>query len=152
MNTVLDHESPQLAVLNGDLITGENTYVHNSTKYVDQLLAPLVARRVPWASTYGNHDQQFNLSTARMLAVERGYGALSHTRDMVGVPRAGTSNYYVPVYGSGGDDDDVPALMLWFFDSRGGYYYQQTNSTGGHVKSPSVVHPAVRPLPPSPPN
>jgi hypothetical protein len=151
MNTILDHESPQLVVLNGDLITGENTHAHNSTKYLDQLLAPLVRRRLPWASTYGNHDQQFNLSTAKMLAVERGYGALSHTRDMVGVPRAGTSNYYVPVYGSGGDDD-VPAMMLWFFDSRGGYYYQQTNSTGGHVKSPSVVHPAVRPPPPLLPN
>jgi hypothetical protein len=149
MNTILDHESPQLAVLNGDLITGENTHIHNSTKYVDQLLAPLVARRVPWASTYGNHDQQFNLSTAKMLATEKTYGTLSYTRDMVRVPRAGTSNYYVPVYGSSGDDD-APALILWFFDSRGGSYYQERNSTGGHVESPGVVHPAVR-LPAPPP-
>jgi hypothetical protein len=146
MNTILDHESPQLTVLNGDLITGENTHLHNSTKYLDQLLAPLVSRRIPWASTYGNHDQQFNLSTAEMLAVESKYGALSYTRGMVRVPRAGTSNYYVPVFGA--RSGDTPALILWFFDSRGGSYYQQLNSTGGHVVSPGVVHPAVHPLSP----
>ena len=51
MNTVLDVESPQLVVLNGDLITGENTYLANSTHYVDEIVQPLVQRGLSWAST-----------------------------------------------------------------------------------------------------
>lgn len=54
MNTVLDDESPQLVVLNGDLITGENTFKDNSTDYVDEIVAPLVEAGLPWASTYGS--------------------------------------------------------------------------------------------------
>jgi len=53
MNTVLDNESPQLVVLNGDLITGENTYLSNSTYYVDRIVQPMVQRGLSWASTYG---------------------------------------------------------------------------------------------------
>jgi len=53
MNTVLDNESPQLVVLNGDLITGENTYLSNSTYYVDRIVQPMIQRGLPWASTYG---------------------------------------------------------------------------------------------------
>lgn len=54
MQTVLDHETPQLVVLNGDLITGENTLKDNSTDYVDEIVAPLVEAGLPWASTYGS--------------------------------------------------------------------------------------------------
>lgn len=53
MNSVLDSESPQLVVLNGDLITGENTYLFNSTYYVDRIVQPMVQRGLEWASTYG---------------------------------------------------------------------------------------------------
>lgn len=53
MNTVLDNESPQLVVLNGDLITGEDTSLSNSTAYLDRIVQPMVQRGLPWASTYG---------------------------------------------------------------------------------------------------
>jgi hypothetical protein len=54
MEIVLGSESPQLVVLNGDLITGENTMKENASYYVDQIAAPLVAAGLPWASTYGS--------------------------------------------------------------------------------------------------
>lgn len=54
MQTVLDNESPQLVVLNGDLITGEDTFKENATDYVDEIVAPLVEAGLPWASTYGS--------------------------------------------------------------------------------------------------
>lgn len=54
METVLKKESPQLVVINGDFITGENTFKKNSTDYVDLVVSPLVARHLPWASTYGS--------------------------------------------------------------------------------------------------
>jgi hypothetical protein len=59
-------------VFNGDLITGvsltlleltaayvvilagENVYAFNATKYLDQVFAPTVARKIPFSSTHGN--------------------------------------------------------------------------------------------------
>jgi hypothetical protein len=48
INTVLDAESPQLVILNGDLITGENAYLANSSLYVDEIVRPLVQRGLTW--------------------------------------------------------------------------------------------------------
>lgn len=57
MRTVLSNETTQLVILNGDLITGENTYKENSTNYVDEIVAPLVEAGLPWASTYGSESR-----------------------------------------------------------------------------------------------
>ncbi len=51
MNLVLDAETPDFVVLNGDLITGENTLAFNSTKYLDEIVKPLVKGGYRWAST-----------------------------------------------------------------------------------------------------
>ncbi|ERT01437.1 uncharacterized protein SPSK_07365 [Sporothrix schenckii 1099-18] len=147
MEAVLDAERPDLVVLNGDLITGENAFRENSTVYVDQIVAPMVHRAVPWASTYGNHDSDFNLSRADLLAREQQLQprGLARTANMLSNPgpgdvrRAGVTNYYLPVYGSDcapGNGEDmanhcVPRLVLWFFDSRGGFLYQQKDRTTG---------------------
>lgn len=56
MQTVLASEDTQLVVLNGDLITGENTFRENSTDYVDRIVAPMVDANLPWASTYGSES------------------------------------------------------------------------------------------------
>ncbi|KAL3461214.1 Metallo-dependent phosphatase-like protein [Aspergillus heterothallicus] len=121
INNVLDAESPDLVVLNGDLITGENGFLENATVYIDQIVAPLVDRGLTWASTYGNHDHQYNLSATDLLARENQYPN-SRTQHMVMDKNAGVTNYYLPVLSSAGDG--VPSLILWFFDSRGGNYFR----------------------------
>lgn len=35
---------PSLVVLNGDLITGEDTFLENSTHYIDQIVQPMLKR------------------------------------------------------------------------------------------------------------
>lgn len=123
MNSVLDFEhSIDLVVLNGDLITGENTFRENSSEYVDQIVAPLVSRRIPWASTYGNHDSKFNLSREATYQAEKRY-PLSYTRQM-NASLPGVTNYYLIVWAS----HSHPAAILWFFDSRGGASYQRDPS------------------------
>lgn len=140
MNQVLDAESQQLVVLNGDLITSENTFLENSTDYVDEIVAPLVQRGLSWGSTYGNHDSGFNLSRANILARERLYPN-ARTTQMVFGPESGVSNYYLPVYPSHGGAE--PSLILWFFDSRGGSYSQQLNATGDQIGQPDWVDDSV---------
>nr|POE54143.1 putative inactive purple acid phosphatase 16 [Quercus suber] len=140
INSILDAESQQLVVLNGDLITGENTYKFNSTHYVDQIVGPLVERGLTWASTYGNHDSNYNLSRELILAREHRWPN-ARTQQAVFGKDAGVSNYYLPVYSS--DAGFCPELILWFFDSRGGNYYQQLNASGDTIGQPDWVDQSV---------
>ena len=141
MNAVLDAESPQLVVLNGDLITGENTYLPNSTHYVDKIVEPLVQRNLAWASTYGNHDSNYNLSRLAIFEREHRYPN-SLTGYMVPGSNAGVSNYFLEVFSS-----DVrkltPEVILWFFDSRGGVEYQKLDEDGNTITIPEVVDESV---------
>ncbi|KAI1776267.1 Metallo-dependent phosphatase [Hypoxylon cercidicola] len=139
INQILDAESPGLVVLNGDLITGENGFLENSTSYVDQIVAPLVDRGLTWASTYGNHDYDFNISGSAILAREQKWYN-SRTAQMVFGEDAGVSNYYLPVYDSNcADATCAPGLILWFFDSKGGFRYQQKDESGNRVGQPNWV-------------
>lgn len=125
MSNILDYEEPDLVVLNGDLINGEDTYLENSTHYVDQIVAPMVDRELTWASAYGNHDHQYNISGSGILQREQGWTG-SRTDSMVNTTNSGVTNYYLPVYEPNctQTDDCTPEILLWFFDSRGGSYFQ----------------------------
>ena len=142
MASILDTEVPDLVVLNGDLITGDDTQLENATEYLDMIVAPMVQRQVPWASAYGNHDNEFNINTEGILEKERGYYTLSFTEKMVTGKgeEVGVSNYYVPVYQIG---KNAPVAILWFFDSRGGKAFQRRGRGGEKVQLPGVVDPTV---------
>ncbi|KAJ5157725.1 uncharacterized protein N7482_008825 [Penicillium canariense] len=143
INRVLDAESPDLVVLNGDLITGDNAFLENSTVYIDKIVEPLVQRGLTWASTYGNHDSAYNLSRSALLARENRWPN-SRTTQMVSGREAGITNYYLPVHGANDNaSTGVPAMLLWFFDSRGGYYYQELDSSGNEVAQPNWVDDSV---------
>ncbi|KAL4736262.1 Metallo-dependent phosphatase-like protein [Aspergillus similis] len=121
VRNVLQYEaSTQLVVLNGDLISGYGTTSDNATRYLDQVLAPIHALGLPWAVTYGNHDNERFSKSRELLDYEsRMYPNYSLTRNMgPRGPEAGISNYYLEVLAA--EASDVPELLLWFFDSRGG--------------------------------
>lgn len=122
------------------MITGENGFLENATVYIDQIVTPLVQRGLTWASTYGNHDHQFNLSAEAILARERLWPN-SRTNQMVFDVDSGVSNYYLPVYSDNCPDEYacVPELLLWFFDSKGGFRFQQKNATGSLIGLPNWV-------------
>ncbi|KAF2476110.1 calcineurin-like phosphoesterase [Lindgomyces ingoldianus] len=143
INSILDKEHVDLAVLNGDLVTGENLYLENGTHYIDLMVAPLVNRSIPWASAYGNHDIDINSSSRALMEREKAIGRnLSHTNSMVKGKEAevGTSNYYLPVYLSGRKSIE---LLLWFFDSKGGWAYQDRTSEGLKVPTADYVNEEV---------
>ncbi|KAH6891872.1 Metallo-dependent phosphatase-like protein [Coprinopsis sp. MPI-PUGE-AT-0042] len=121
MKRVLKDEKPGYVVLNGDLVTGENTFKENVTSYLDQIIAPLNDAHVPFSSTQGNHDNQVNVTHLEEILHEQKLAPLSYTRV---APRnvggqQGEGNYWVPVYRS--HSAVTPDLILWFFDSRGGF-------------------------------
>ncbi|KAG5652693.1 hypothetical protein H0H81_004078 [Sphagnurus paluster] len=67
MDRVLKDEKPDYVVLNGDLITGENTFRENSTTLIDQIVGPLNQAKVPFSSAHGNHDNQANITHAEEI-------------------------------------------------------------------------------------
>lgn len=146
MRHVLSYENPDFVVLNGDLITGEAASKRNNTRYIDQLVQPLMERNLTWASTYGEHDHAFFLRADSILRRERKLRG-SRTRKMVKHKFAGTSNYYLAVYAAdciGSKPLDCqPELLLWFFDSRGGYYYNKVTRWGNPAAQPNWVHESV---------
>jgi len=127
MKKVLTDEKPDYVVLNGDLITGENTFKENSTKLIDEIVAPLNAFKIPFSSTYGNHDNQVNITHVLELERELQVAPLSYTRPApagVGGP-GGPANYWVPIHSSESSNSN-PNLILWFFDSQGGFKTDNT--------------------------
>ena len=144
VSKVLKAERTQLVVLNGDLINGDSTHAENSTDYLDQVVAPIVKAILPWASTYGNHDNQPNLLSQNIFEREKMYSN-SLTQNMVPNPSsyAGVTNYYLPVYAASGSQE-VPEFILWFFDSKGGYWYGGPSNLTN--KRPDWVDDSVRSL------
>ena len=123
MRQVLSQEQPDFVILNGDLITGENTFAFNSTGYLDQIVAPLVEGGYSWASTYGNHDSKYNLSREALYAEEKKYAGAYTQHGPAGTD--GVTNYVIPVFPSKTTgSSQTPVALLWFFDSRGGSEYQ----------------------------
>ncbi|KDQ08899.1 hypothetical protein BOTBODRAFT_59103 [Botryobasidium botryosum FD-172 SS1] len=120
MRDVLSREKPDYIVLNGDQITGENTFKENSTTLVNILTQPIRDAKIPFSSTYGNHDNQVNITHLAELEQELKIAPTSYTRRSppgVGGP-GGEANYWVPIYAK--STDAAPSLIFWFFDSRGG--------------------------------
>ncbi|KAG2750503.1 Metallo-dependent phosphatase [Suillus brevipes Sb2] len=121
MRSVLAAEKPDYVVLNGDLITGENTFRENSTTLIDRIVVPLNEAKIPFSSTQGNHDNQRNITHLEEIQREQLDSYLSYTRTAPpGIGgEGGEGTYWVPVYEKA--TDLTPALILWFFDSRGGW-------------------------------
>ncbi|KAJ5020931.1 hypothetical protein J3E73DRAFT_395107 [Bipolaris maydis] len=110
-----------------DLVSCEWVAPADANKLIDQIMAPLVDRNLPFGATFGNHDASKTCKNGRKLSFT--------TQSVVGeVDKVGWSNYFVPVYSStnGGD----LKMLLWFFDSKGGRKYQPT---GEDVGVPSWV-------------
>ena len=126
-----------LTPTDGDLITGENTFLTNSTKYLDVVVKPLAEHNIRWASTYGNHDSQYNLSREALFREEDKY-SLSYTQHSpAGIP--GVTNYYLPLYAQEKDCNGTPIAILWFFDSQGGAPFLGADETIPNWVEPSVA-------------
>ena len=142
MRQVLAQEQPDFVVLNGDLITGENTFAFNSTGYVDEIVAPLVQGGYSWASTYGNHDSKYNLSREALYAEEKKYANAYTQHGPAGTD--GVTNYVLEVYSPVTTGSSPrPVALLWFFDSRGGSAYQSlpanVDNIDNHVSNGTVT-------------
>jgi DNA repair exonuclease SbcCD nuclease subunit len=145
MSYILKKENPDFVVINGDLVSGEWTQKADSSRFIHEVVSPLVDGGYRWGSTYGNHDSEINLNPKEdMFKAEQKYSN-SLTQSQVSGGNAGITNYYLPVYSHSetNTESSAPALLLWFFDSKGGHYYKPEGEGGPSVKRPSWIDESV---------
>ena len=107
MAEVLDAEKPDLVVLTGDVVTSKP-----AEKGLKEALAPIVERKIPFDLTFGNHDEENDLSRKEMLAVVQSLeGNLTTTTSGL----TGVTNYVLPIKASA---DERAAAVLYVFDSN----------------------------------
>ena len=107
MIEVLDAEKPDLVVLTGDIVTAKP-----ATEGLKAALKPVMERKLPFAVTFGNHDDENDLTRAQLLEVLEGLeGNLTTTTAGI----TGVTNYILPIKGSASDN---AAAVLYMFDSN----------------------------------
>lgn len=118
INDALDNEKPDMVVF-----TGDNVVVSSDNKFrtgAQKIIQPLIDRGIPYAYTFGNHDDEYGVSKEYMHSV---YSSLGYCLTYDAKPSLnGFGNCNIPVYSSKGDEI---AFNLWIIDSLtyadGGY-------------------------------
>lgn len=108
MNRVLDDERPDLVVLTGDMVTAAPVY-----QGLDQLVAPMIERQIPWAGVLGNHDDEYSDRSRTEIIAYLATRPLSLTQP--GPPDLGSGGNYVVTVQSG--HSESVAAALYFLDS-----------------------------------
>ena len=107
---VLDRERPHLVVLTGDVVSGAEAPDPAAAWRV--AVTPMIERGIPWASVFGNHDDEGTLSRTQLLEAQRGWpGCLTEAGP---ADIGGVGNYVLPILDRNGR---APAALLYFLDS-----------------------------------
>lgn len=129
IRTLVDRESPDLVLFNGD-----NTWKLETEEVLRSCLMDMVgyieSRKIPWAHVYGNHDDEWNALPRRtQQAIYESFPfCVSKSGDK---QISGVSNYVLPILHHEGDKI---AFNIWAIDS-GTYLPEQLKNQVMPVES-----------------
>ena len=107
MGEVLDAEKPDLVIYTGDLVYGKP-----AAEALDKALEPVISRHLPFAVTFGNHDDEQDMTRKQLYDyIKNKPGNLTST--VKGL--SGVTNYILPLKSS---DGKKKAFILYIFDSQ----------------------------------
>ncbi|GAM24494.1 hypothetical protein SAMD00019534_076690, partial [Acytostelium subglobosum LB1] len=118
---ILDREKPDLVVLSGDMISGNNQRFSDPTVYKpiwDLMTLPMRSRKIPWAITFGNHDDEGVFSNRRINELDMSYDLSLSQTGPLNLP--GISNYVLKVQSSSASPSTT-SPSVYIFDSNTGY-------------------------------
>lgn len=118
INEVLNAENPNLVMFTGDIIYGKP-----AEKGMRTVLEQVSKRKIPFAVTFGNHDDEQGLSREELLKIIQHipYSLTSTTKGI-----SGTTNFILPIKSSDGQKN---AEILYIFDSHS---YSQIKGVRGY--------------------
>lgn len=107
MAEVLDAEKPDLVVFTGDVI-----FAKPAREGLDKALEATISRGIPFAVTWGNHDDEQDLKRAELSAyIANKPGNLTSTVEGI----TGVTNYTLTIKSANGKGD---AAIIYVFDSN----------------------------------
>lgn len=116
IRALLAADRPDLVLFNGDTAGPGRIHVEDAEQLravLTELTAPVEELGIPWAHTFGNHDDNFGLKNED---AEKVYESFPYCVSKAGDPDvSGVANYVLPVLGR----DGKPAFALWGLDSHG---------------------------------
>ncbi|WP_218711902.1 metallophosphoesterase family protein [Arthrobacter sp. BF1] len=122
MERTLDAEKPDFVVINGDVINGGCVTELEVKQALNHVVAPMENRRIPWAVTFGNHDEDSAAATgmteAKMLKFLQDYACNINADFIPGL--TGTSNTQLLIQSAKSpakSNAKNPAFGLWLIDT-----------------------------------
>ena len=113
---VLDDVRPDFVVINGDVIDGSPTTALEAKQALNNVVRPMEDRGIPWALTFGNHDEDSSertgLDEEAYLDFVRQYAHNVNTRQAEGI--TGSGNQVLTLASADGTRE---AFALWLLDS-----------------------------------
>jgi hypothetical protein len=127
MEDVIDVEKPNLIVFTGDnIFVGNGSSKERTIGEYRKLIEPIVKKKIPWASIFGNHDvEDTQVTREDMMRIKMEYDSCYSELGPVDV--RGVGNYVLEIKGSKVSNSKA---LLYFLDSgtdsdlpMGGYDY-----------------------------
>lgn len=116
MDAVLGSVEPDLVIMNGDNITGGCENAKAMKQAMNNVVLPMEDRKIPWAVTFGNHDEDSTPDTGidepDMLDFYRSYDHNLNRPSPDDVTGTGNMNLIIK-----GADGQRPAFNLFLLDS-----------------------------------
>ncbi len=116
MEQTLDSVKPDLVIMNGDNITGGCEDALAMRQAMNNVVLPMEHRKIPWAVTFGNHDEDSTpdtgLDETDMLAFYRSYAHNLNKPSPAGITGTGNTNLIIK-----GASGQRPAFNLFLLDS-----------------------------------
>lgn len=115
---LIDTEHPGLVVVNGDCLSGKDSQTEAELRTsIGYVAAAMEKKQVPWAVTFGNHDQEhFPATKVGKDAVLAIYASYPHNRNAGYVTGlAGAGNKHFLIWNNAGTR---PVYAVWLLDSH----------------------------------
>ena len=112
LNALLETAKPDFVMIGGDQCLNYGTPENIKAKF-EEIIEPIISRKIPWAAVFGNHDRECGLGLDEEMKI---YQSIPYCLAEAGPEDiSGVGNYQIPVLAS---DSDEIKYNLWAMDSQ----------------------------------